>query len=71
MMISGLQHVLIFFEMSFDFHESFNAYHLGDTVAIESGYQKHVPVWQAMNQHKYVERRFLTSNKEIHVTNDI
>ena len=51
-MISGLQHVLIFFEMSFDFHEFVNAYHLGDTVAIESGYQKHVPVWQAMNQHK-------------------
>ena len=44
-----------FLEISFDFSEFVKAYHLGDAVAIECGYQKHVPVWQEMGQHKSVE----------------
>ena len=44
-----------FLIMSLIFSEFINAFHLGDAVAIESGYQKHAPVWQAMGQHNYVE----------------
>ena len=44
-----------FLEMSFDFFEFVKAYRLGDAVAIECGYQQHLPVWSDMGQHKYVE----------------
>ena len=44
-----------FLEMSFDFFEFVKVYWLGDAIAVECGYQKHLPVWSDMNQKKYVE----------------
>ena len=44
-----------FLEMSFDFFRFVDGYRLGDSIAIEVGYHKQVPVWQTMGQNKYVE----------------
>ena len=43
-----------FLEMSLDFFRFVDGYRTGDSVSIEFGYNKHVAVWQAMGQHKYV-----------------
>ena len=44
-----------FLQMSFDFFRFVDGYRVGDSIAIEFGYIKHVPVWHAMGQNKYVE----------------
>ena len=44
-----------FLEMSYDFIEFVTAYRIGDAISIEFGYQKHAPVWKALNQNKYID----------------
>ena len=44
-----------FLEMAYDFKEFVRAYRIGDSISIEFGYQKQVPAWEAMGQHKYVD----------------
>ena len=44
-----------FIEMSYDFLRFVDGYRMGDSIAIEVGYNKQVPVWQALGQNKYVD----------------
>jgi len=44
-----------FLEMAYDFKEFVRAYCIGDSISIEFDYQKQVPAWEAMGQHKYVD----------------
>ena len=44
-----------FIEMSYDFFRFVDGYRVGDSIAIEVGYNKQVPVWQALGQNKYVD----------------
>ena len=45
----------VFLEMAGDFLKFVEGYRLGDAIAIEYGYAKHSPVWEALGQNKYVE----------------
>ena len=47
-----------FLEMSYDFLEFVTAYRVGDAVAIEYGYNKHLNVWQCNGQNKYAKITF-------------
>ena len=38
-----------------DYFKFVEAYRVGDSIAIEYGYQKHSNVWMAMAQYKYVD----------------
>ena len=44
-----------FLQMSYDFIEFVTAYRVGDAISIDVGYQKHAPVWEALNQNKYID----------------
>ena len=43
-----------FIVMSNDFLQFVEAYHNADAVAVEHGYLRHLPVWEALGQDKYV-----------------
>ena len=49
------QYLWFILEMSYDCFQFVESYRLGDSVAVEYGYQKHLPVWQFLGQHKYVD----------------
>ena len=44
-----------FLKMSFNFLDFVTAFRVGDSISIEYGYQKHLPVWEILKQNKYVE----------------
>ena len=44
-----------FLSMSFNFIEFETAYRVGDSIALEAGYQKHAPIWVVLGQSKYEE----------------
>ena len=54
-MISGFPCVPTFLKCLLTFFRFVDGYRVGDSISIEFGYKKHVAVWQAMCQHKYVE----------------
>ena len=48
----------VFLDISHDLVEFTNAYRIGDSIAIELGYQKHSFFWEVLGQNKYVETFF-------------
>ena len=44
-----------FLSISFDFIEFETAFRVGDSISLEAGYQRHVPIWIVLGQHKYEE----------------
>jgi hypothetical protein len=44
-----------FVQMAYDFFEFVEAYRIGDSITVEYGYQKQVPVWLLLGQNKYVD----------------
>ena len=44
-----------FLEISFDFSRFVDGYRLDDSIALEFGHHKQMPVWQATSQNKYVD----------------